>query len=351
MADSEFQRLVLLNNIVSRSVARTHDHKPPMHTGFDLLQLIEKRRVKKVAIEYIGASDDDDEDQRAKNGAGCDFLRLRHCRFEERNKQRYAILLFEYVDQSVRSFPVVHTTTFSGREIAGDDEERGATSAHFVIRLPGPGGAHDDGSYRCALESAPPITRRDIEAFLSRQVRRGIDWTFSVDIPGKDGKTITKIYRYHPRFNLFADIGRKLGTLTDGRILSHMIFTKRHEKQNVAKPTGVLHEDVYADVELRISAKQGPEDEVQQRSWVEAITTAYKLRGFESRLYYRHIHGGTLSGEVHQAVDGAADIMMCHKEILTLTKQPKRWSVSINTEIVEGMIGLLDNNELWEHSK
>jgi hypothetical protein len=351
MAESEHQRLILLNHIVTRSVTRKQEHKPPAHTGYDLLQLIDKRRLKKTAIEYFRATDDDDEAVRAKNGIGHDFIRLRQCRFEEQNKHRYAILLFEYVDQSATSFPVVHTTNFAGREIEGDAAERGATSAHFIIRMPGSGGAYDDGSYRCALEAQHPITRRDIEAFLSRQVRRGETWTFSVDTVDKAGKKITKLYHYHPRFNLFADIGRKMTSLTDGRILTHMLFTKRDEKQDVAKPTSVIHQDIYADVELKVSAKQGPDEPKEQQTWVEAVRQAYALRGFESRLYYRHIHGGILSGAVHQAVDGAADIMMCPKEILTLTKDPKRWNASINKEISDGMIELLDNDELWERSK
>jgi hypothetical protein len=81
------------------------------------------------------------------------------------------------------------------------------------------------------------------------------------------------------------------------------------------------------------------------------LRQTYKERGFESRLYYRHIHGGVLSGEIHQAVDGAADIMMCPKEIITLKKNPKRWTSTINAEIVTHMIALLDKNELWELSK
>lgn len=244
MAESEFQRIVLLNHFVSRSVSRApEEHKPPTHSAYDLLQIVEKRRTKKIAIEYFGATDDDDEAVRAKNGSGHNFFRLRHCRFEERGKLRYAVLLFEFVDQTITSFPVVHTMNFTGREIAGEDEERGATSAHFVIRMPGPGGAHDDGMYRCALEAVAPITRRDVELFLSRQIRRENNWEFSIDMPGKAGKKNTKVYQYHPRFNLFADIGRRVGSLTDGRILTHMVFTKRGEKQNVAKPTGVLHND------------------------------------------------------------------------------------------------------------
>jgi hypothetical protein len=37
-----------------------------------------------------------------------------------------------------------------------------------------------------------------------------------------------------------------------------MTFTKRSEKQSIGKPTSVAHKDLYADVELKVSAKQGP---------------------------------------------------------------------------------------------
>jgi hypothetical protein len=352
VAEAEFQRIVLLNRLITRSVTRAPEpNKAPAHGALDLLKIIEKRREKKLAIEFLGALDDDDEMVRAKNGAGFNFLRLRQCRFEECGTNMYAILLMEFVDQSVRSFPVVNTKDFSGREISGDDEERGATAAHVVVRMPLPGTGFDDGSYRCALETVSPITRRDVEGFLSRQTRRADDWTFSVDTIDKAGKKITRSYQYHPKFNLFADIGRKMNTLTDGRVLNYMLFTKRAEKQSIAKPTAAIHNDVYADVELKISARQGPDDTKEQQTWTESLRQAYKARGFDSRLYYRHINGGVLSGEIHQAVDGAADIMMCPKEIITLKKNPKRWTSTINAEIATGMIALLDRGELWELSK
>lgn len=259
MAETEFQRIVLLNRLVTRSMTRAPEpNKAPAHGALDLLKLIEKRREKKIAIEFLGGDDDDDEIVRAKNGEGCNFFRLRQCRFEEHGSHMYAILLMEFVDQNVKSFPVVNTKDFSGREISGDDEKRGATAAHVVVRMPMPGTGFDDGNYRCALETVSPITRRDVEGFLSRQTRRAEDWTFSVDTVDKAGKNLTKAYRYHPKFNLFADIGRKMSTFTDGRVLNYILFTKRAEKQSIAKPTAAIHKDVYADVELKISAKQGP---------------------------------------------------------------------------------------------
>lgn len=120
MAETEFQRIVLLNRLVTRSMTRAPEpNKAPAHGALDLLKLIEKRREKKIAIEFLGGDDDDDEIVRAKNGEGCNFFRLRQCRFEEHGSHMYAILLMEFVDQNVKSFPVVNTKDFSGREISG----------------------------------------------------------------------------------------------------------------------------------------------------------------------------------------------------------------------------------------
>jgi hypothetical protein len=157
-----------------------------MHGAFDLLEIIEKRRAAKVAIEYLGALDDDDEKKRANNGMGHNWLRLRHMRLEEKGDYRYATMLFEFVDQGVWSFPVVHTTNFTGREIAGEEDERGATAAHVVMRMPIK--AYDDGTYRCAIESMPSIARKDVDGFLSRQIRRyadSVELAFEVDLPPK----------------------------------------------------------------------------------------------------------------------------------------------------------------------
>ena len=82
MADPEFQRIVLLNRLITRSVTRAPEPiKTPAHGALDLLKIIEKRREKKTAIEFIDGLDDDNEVTRAKNGEGCNFLRLRQCRF------------------------------------------------------------------------------------------------------------------------------------------------------------------------------------------------------------------------------------------------------------------------------
>jgi hypothetical protein len=331
-----------------------------LHVGYDLLQLLEKRRVKKVAIEYFGTGsrDIDEQDEvRITQGAGHNFIRLRHLRFEERGGYHYAIMLFEYVDHAVRSFPVVNTQSFAGREIEGEPEERGATSAHVVVRFPKRGGDFDDGRYRCAIESTHGVTRKDIEVFLCKQLRRQAhseNWVFSVDVKSKKKGRVTdsKPYRYWPRLELFADIGRKLDVaLTGTRILSHMHFIKRSEKQNMAQPTSVAHKEVIADVEYRVTAKQGPTDATEKKKWLESVRTMFEQRGYESRMYYRHINGSMLSGDVHNAVAGATDLLMCPREIISLSKEPKRWQSTTNSEIAEKMIELVDKNDLWQLGK
>jgi hypothetical protein len=168
--------------------------------------------------------------------------------------------LFEFVDASKRSFSVVDMGKLTGREISGESEERGSLSAHVVVRLPIK--QYDDGSYRCAIEVTPHITRSAIEQFLCRQLRRQAsadELTFTAEVSDKKGGVIEKRYRYNPRLELFADIGRKLDfALSGGRELTHMTFTKRSEKKSIGKPTAVDHRDIVADVEFKVAAKQGP---------------------------------------------------------------------------------------------
>jgi len=180
MSENAHERVVLLNRMVSQSVTSApEEHRPETHGLEELLELLNSRRTKGHAIEYIGGLDDEDEDKRKKNGSGWDFVRLRQYRVDDVDAQRYAIMLVEFVDQNSRSFPVVDVESFRGRELSGEREERGATSAHIVARLPETDG-YDDGSYRCIVEYAPPITRAMIERFLSRQLRRAAsDWSFS----------------------------------------------------------------------------------------------------------------------------------------------------------------------------
>jgi hypothetical protein len=329
-----------------------------MIPGSELLSAIERRRTQNLAIEFLDLPESDrdaekGEKERIKRGKGHDFIWLRQTTFEDRPPWKYVTLLFEFVDASKRSFSVVHTENLTGREISGADEERGSLSAHVVIRLPIK--QYDDGSYRCAIEVAHSITRSAIEHFLCRQLRRQAaeeEVTFSVKFVDKRGKASEKAYRYNPRLELFADIGRKIDfALSGGRELAHMTFTKRSEKQSIGKPTAIAHQDIYADVELKVSAKQGPEDPKERLSWLANVRGYFETRGYDSRMFYRHVGGGILSGAVHHALAGATDLVMCQKELISLKREPKEWYPKISNEIKNQMIELLNTDELWERHK
>jgi len=353
------QRFVLLNRLVSRSATRApEEHKPPMIPGAQLLEAIERRRSSGSAIEFLGLVETERDAEkgdkaRIRSGKGHDFILLRQMKFEERSPWKFATLLLEFVDESRRSFSVVHTQNLTGREIAGADEERGSRSTHMVVRLPIK--QYDDGSYRCAIEVAHSIPRNAIEHFLCRQLRRQAaqdGLTFGVKLAGKKGKSVEREYRYNPKLELFADIGRKIDfALSGGRELAHMTFTKRSEKQSIGKPTTVAHQDLYADVELKVSAKQGPEGPAERIAWLSAVRSAYEMRGYETRMYYRHLNGGILSGQVHHALAGATDLVMCQKELISLKREPKEWYPKIDNEINEQMITLLSTDDLWERTK
>ena len=345
------QRLILLNWLVSSSKTLAKNADPPSHSGFELLKILDHLRQKKTAIEFFGADRGEDEASRIANGAGHDFVRLRQLKFEETQKWRYATLLIEFVDQSVKSFPVVHTKTYSGRELEGEEEERGATAAHVVVRLPNDG-KQDDGRYRCAVEAVPSLSRFDVETLLNRQLRRYArdqDWLFTVVVHEKGKKPSTKEYKYHARLDFLADVGRKLNFGGANKELSYMLFTKRSEKQNIAQPTELKHRDVLADVEIKISAAQAPTDPAEKRTWFDTIREAYADRGFTTRLFYRHVSGRTVSGDViHKDLHGAADLLMCPKEPILMTEDPKRWRSKIDGYIAKKMKELVDRDELWQ---
>lgn len=351
MSKPENQRVVLLNRMLSLSSSRApNEHKPPILTGLELLQILQDRWEKGWAIEFLNSLDNDDEAERIKLGANSDAMRLRQFRFEKHNGRTYALLLIEHVDQTVRSFPVVHTATYEGREISGDDYERGATSAHLVIKLPGADN-YDDGNYRCAFEYVSPISRLLVERFISRQIKRQAEkdeWTFGVMVQAKGKKgAIEKPYRYTPKVHLVADVGRKLGGPI-AKDLSLMVFTKRSEKQSIGKATETMHQDVFADVEFRIPAKQAPSDAQERKTWFSGIRNFYEQRGFTTKLYYRHAGGATVVGGLHHDVANAADLMMCHREVVTLSAPVKRWQSAINDEMTTRLRELLDKDDLWQ---
>ena len=354
------QRLVLLNRLVSYSTCRaSEEHKAPMMTANEALTILQKRHEKEWTIEFLGMHEGpgslpkDDERIKAGKKDKFDFVLLREIKFEDKAEWRFAVMLFEFIDQTKKSFSVVNTQNLKGREISGDAPERGSRSAHVVVRIPVK--QYDDRSYRCVIEVSHAITRGDIEHFLCRQLRRqsaADELSFHVRSVDAKGKATEKNYRYTPRLELFADIGRKLDfALSGGRELSHMTFTKRSERRSIGKATEVKHDDVIADVEYRVSAKQGPDDPKERIGWLTKIRSFFESDGYEARMYYRNLAGGILSGQVHQALAGATDLVMCQKELISLHNAPKDWYGKIDPDIASQMIALADADELWERSK
>jgi hypothetical protein len=156
MADATCQRFVLLNRLVSRSATRApEEHKPPTIPGYELFAVIQGRHQKRWTIEFPRLPETEiqaekGEAERIARGRGYDFISLRQITIDERPPWKVVTMLLEYVDASKRSFSVVHTTNFTGREISGVEDERGSRSAHIVVRLPTT--QYDDGTYRCAIE-------------------------------------------------------------------------------------------------------------------------------------------------------------------------------------------------------
>jgi hypothetical protein len=210
--DLDNQRFILLNRLISISKTRARLYSAPTHAAAELFEIIDKRRKQKVGIEFEGlgkGEDHIDDDVRMVHGKGYNFLRLRQMKWEGRaDDTRYVTFLFEHINQDLRRFPVVHTTTFEGREIEGDAEERGATAAHIVVRLP-PESELNLGNYRCAIEVVPPITRTSVEWFLSRQLRREVEqaggWTFVVTETARGKRPTTKEFKYSP--SSLSDLG------------------------------------------------------------------------------------------------------------------------------------------------
>jgi hypothetical protein len=195
LAGGEFQRFVILNRLVSKSVSRApEEFKPPLVEGEELFKMLKERHDSGAAIEFFGADEtgrdaDESDDDRIKRSAGHDFVWLRKITMVDRGAHRYVTMLLEFVDQSKKSFSVVDTSSLKGRDITGAKNERGGVSCHVVARLPIR--QHDDGTYRCAIEIGHHINRGMIEAFICRQLRRWAhanELTYEVRNPDKKAR-------------------------------------------------------------------------------------------------------------------------------------------------------------------
>jgi hypothetical protein len=296
------QRIILLNWLISRSATRSRAHEAPVVPVQQLLDILEARRRKGLAIEYWGVrSESTDEAERLTLGAGHDFTRLCHIVAQETKEFRYVTLLLKYADMAVRAFSVEDIQEFKGRDIEGKETERGVTAAHVSFRLPISDSQLDVGKYRCVVEPASPLTRGHIEHFLCRQIRRQTDaeeWTFSVtEHKGRRSRPITKELRYTPRLELHADVGRQISTTGAGQgDLSHMVFTKREARQSIARAQEITQQDVLANVQIKVSAHQGPRNPEEKRQWSLGIRDFFTAQGYEAKLYYRHANGRVTGG-------------------------------------------------------
>jgi hypothetical protein len=136
---------------------------------------------------------------------------------------------------------------------------------------------------------------------------------------------------------------------TGGKELSQMTFSKRSEKQSIGGKDHVKEHELFADVELRINAKQGPADPKERASWLTGVRSYFEERGYVTKLTYRHLaSGGILSGNVHKALAGAADLVMCPKELMSLKHGLRDWYAEIDDEIEEQMATFLNKDQLWE---
>lgn len=348
-------RHILLNRLVSRSVTHAgSQHKAPIHGAEELLKILEERRVKGFAIEYIGSTDNEDEKIRSTNGSGHDFVRLKSFRIITGSEHDYAILLCEHADHDVRSLSVIDTKKLTGRELSGEQDEVGASTTHVVVRLP-KSGSRDDGSYRCAIEYIHGgISRNHIGVLLRRQLRRQArseNWEFESFSKNKKGNPVRKTYKYYPKLDLLADVGRSLdAAVGTGRELSHLIFTKRSEKHATGQATTVKHEEFRADVEMRVNVSQGPADPAERRNWAQRILDDFKDRGYQSEIFYRSTGNATIGGKLHEEVEGVTDLLLCPKEVISLSVPPRRWRHDIDNEVVGKLRELVDRDELWRRA-
>ena len=160
------------------------------------------------------------------------------------------------------------------------------------------------------------------------------------------------LLRPHDRLELHADVARSF-ILGDGTgEVSMMVFTRRSERRHIGEPTSVLHQEFNADVEIKVTAKQAPEDPEERRGWLTRIMQHFEQSGYDSRIYFRHMHGRLVQGSQRDPhISGAADLLLCSRETISLSAEPRRWRSKIDPHIVGEMKKLLERDELWERTK
>lgn len=323
-------------------------------SGMELVRSIMKRGTHAIEFEGLAEKDNWSDDERLLAGRHYPALRLRRSSFQPPDEEvpGYAALLFEHLDPMRKTFQVVDVATFDGRELAAEKTEAGSLSAHVVIRFPEKGG-YDDGMYRCAIESASPITRTRIESFLGRQIRRLVpEWTYQVDVEKKT-RTVQKSYHFSPKLELLSDVSRLLTAgASSERHISYLKFTKRNERQSIGGKTEIKDQELFADVELTIKSTQLPEDNDERADLAAKLIAMYRDRGFKPKIYWRNASGGIIGGEItHHQIEGAHDLLLCPKEFIVVPAGHKPWTDKFDRGTVVQMKALLDKDELWERAK
>jgi hypothetical protein len=350
---SDGDRFVLLNYLVSRSSTRARRVAAPTHSARELLDVLSARCDRNWTVEFIGGQDERDEATRISVNEGFNFIRLKKLRFDESNGHHYACLLFQYVDVAKSSFQVVNIRTFEGRQISGGQDERGGVYAHLVVRLPNPG-EFDDGMYRCVLEAAPSISRSLIQHLIAKQMRRDPTYgalSFNEPIHYRRKPPGSKPHDYSVKLDLLADIGRKLTDVSSNRVLTKMQFTKRSAHQNTATQMEVEHVDFVADLQVVVSANQGPTDPVERLGWAAQLKAHYDALGYVPRFFFRSESGDVDGGDIHPAIASATDLLVCPRERVFYPEEARGWSDELNESVLTVLRPVLDRDELWHLAK
>ncbi|MCJ2039227.1 hypothetical protein MKK55_09770 [Methylobacterium sp. J-059] len=95
---------------------------------------------------------------------------------------------------------------------------------------------------------------------------------------------------------------------------------------------------------------QGPKDPAERRTWVQRIRDQYNDQGYTSHLLFRSAGGSGVSGKVHQDVEGAADLLLCPKEVISLDAPPDRWREDVSDDVIGKLRELVDRDSLWQRA-
>lgn len=344
---------MLLNHMVSTVVTRApQEHQPDRHSGAELLDVIWRRFRDGVAMEMFNGPLDGTEEQ-TKDAS--DILFVRDMKFLERRSATFVAILLDHLDKEAKAFPVVSRATLAGRSLTGSADEVGSSQRHVIIRLPSTG-TFDDGVYRCVIEPVPPVSRKLIETFLYRQLKKhygekGIE--FEVQRIGRRGRPVKSLrYKYHPKLELRADVARSLGgyDLVGGPEPTRFEFTKRKEERLTGTAVHVIERDFVSDIQVKVSAKEAPTDPEERRRFFGELRRMYEEAGYTTKVYFRHLRSNNLRGAIKEDQERAADLILCPRQSIFVKRRPE-WRKTVNEEIADQAVALLEEDAVWERIK